>query len=277
MANVFKGSIETLRESQLSCVKVLLAAGADPNVGVDAQGATALFRACQRGATESVRALLKAGADATVRLQPGGLHLLYIACFGGHIEIIQSLCEEAAADVNELTDQFSFTALSEHKGTIWARCRLPLSALATKRALCIGVVPAAQEGHTDVIKYLHGRGAKPDVQNQNGATALFFSSKFNRLETVEYMLRVMGADPNSGDAGAASALFGAAENGHIGIAKVLLQAGADINAAKANGASALLVAAEAGRDELLNVLLDHGADTVWAPPGRLNGLRVFSE
>ena len=57
--------VEAAREAQLKTVNVMLSARADPNVRTHT-GHSALFVACQRGASDVVRSLLAAGADATV-------------------------------------------------------------------------------------------------------------------------------------------------------------------------------------------------------------------
>ena len=141
------------------------------------------------------------------------------------------LCAQPDAKINEQTDQYQLTAL----------------------------MPAAQEGHIDVVKYLHSRGADPDTCNRAGGTALLFAAKHNRLEIVRYLLDEMSAAPDAAT-GTITALYAAAEKGWIEMAQMLIAAGADVNAAKANGASSLLVAAEQGHAAMVLLLCDHGAD-----------------
>ncbi len=75
-------------------VRVLLAAGADPNVRTE-QGYTPLWTATARGCLEIVRALLDAGADPNARTDRGSTPLK-AAQSGNHVETI-ALLEEAGA------------------------------------------------------------------------------------------------------------------------------------------------------------------------------------
>ena len=232
--------VQKLRSAQLATVNALLAAGAEFDT-VTPSGHTPLFMACQRGGVEAARALILAGADTSLRPQPAGLHLLYIASYGGFLPVVQLLCEEANADVDEQTGQHHFTAL----------------------------MPAAQQGHLDVIEFLHQRGADPDITNDAGATALLFAGKFDRVEAAAYLINEMGAAPDGRGAGQPTPLYAAAENGHVRVAKVLIDAKGDVNVTKSNGATPLLTATENGHVDMALLLVDNGAD----PSAELTGCK----
>jgi ankyrin repeat protein len=53
----------------------------------------------------------------------------------------------------------------------------------------------------------------------------------------------------------------AAQEGHVGVAKLLLERGAEVNGAGQHGETALYYAAAAGYEEVVNVLLSSGADS----------------
>jgi len=142
------------------------------------------------------------------------------------------LCEDAAAQPNELTDQYHFSAL----------------------------MPAAQEGHMEVIKYLHARGADAALVNDAGNTALWFAAKFNRVDVVKYLVEEMRVLPDTRGAGACTPLYNAAELGFTEVARVLIHAKADVNIPKDNGATPLLVSTEQGHIDMVQLLTEHGAD-----------------
>lgn len=224
-------NVDVARDAQLKTVDIMLAAGADPNIRTHS-GHSALFVACQRGASDVVRLLLAAGADATVRPPPAGLTLLYISAFAGHLSAVKILCEDASADPNELTGQFQFSAL----------------------------MPAAQEGHLEVVQYLHSRKADPSLVNSAGNTALWFASKFNRVDVVKYLLEDMHVLPDICGGAASTPLYVSATAGSCDVAIHLLNAGADVNASKDNGATPLLVATEHGHIDMVQLLAKNGAD-----------------
>jgi ankyrin repeat protein len=157
---------------------------------------------------------------------------LFLCSFAGHLAIVQMLCEDAAAQPNQLTDQYHFSAL----------------------------MPAAQEGHMEVIKYLHARGADAALVNDAGNTALWFAAKFNRVDVVKYLVEEMRVLPDTRGAGACTPLYNAAELGFTEVARVLIHAKADVNIPKDNGATPLLVSTEQGHIDMVQLLTEHGAD-----------------
>ena len=55
-------------------------------------------------------------------------------------------------------------------------------------------------------------------------------------------------------------MYGASQNGHVDVVRVLLEQGADINKAKNNGATPLLIASQNGHVDVVRVLVEQGAD-----------------
>ena len=111
---------------------------------------------------------------------------------------------------------------------------------------------AAREGDLERVEELLATGAPVDAPNRYGATALFFAADRGHLEVVTHLA----------DAGAAldiadrfyqmTALSRAAGSGHRGVVLLLLRRGA------AEVGSVLVQAARAGDEELLRAALDNG-------------------
>ena len=64
----------------------------------------------------------------------------------------------------------------------------------------------------------------------------------------------------------------AAQNGHLGIVKMLIEAGAEVNAEYATGWTALMFAASKGKTAIVECLLNHGADPNVTDDKRFNPL-----
>ncbi len=91
-------------------VRVLLAAGWDPNTPAPFFGGMALVPAVRQGNVEMVRLLLDAGADVNRQDHTGsGVVPLHIAVEAGRLEVVKMLVE-AGADVNR-ADQFGQTVM----------------------------------------------------------------------------------------------------------------------------------------------------------------------
>src|SRR5919199_4076422 len=76
-------------EGDVARVRVLLAAGADPNAAAE-YGETALMRAVSKGDLEVVEVLLDAGGDVHAKSE-NGFTPLFMAVFFGHVEVARAL------------------------------------------------------------------------------------------------------------------------------------------------------------------------------------------
>src|SRR5919199_3920468 len=76
-------------EGDVARVRVLLAAGADPNAAAE-YGETALMRAVSKGDLEVVEVLLDAGGDVHAKSE-NGFTPLFMAVFFGHVAIARAL------------------------------------------------------------------------------------------------------------------------------------------------------------------------------------------
>ena len=108
---------------------------------------------------------------------------------------------------------------------------------------------AAQGRHTDVEKAI-SRGVDIDKTDLEGKTALYWAANEGHLKIAELLVG-KGADVNAG----ASPLYGAAARGHLEVAHLLIRKGARIAARKGEGTSFLnKVFASVGSVDLGQVL-----------------------
>jgi ankyrin repeat protein len=77
-----------------------------------------------------------------------------------------------------------------------------------------------------IVRQLLAAGADPNVEDEQGRTALSYAVEKDELETVRVLL-ANGADPNAGRMNLP--LQVAAHRGSTAVVEVLLQAGADPN------------------------------------------------
>lgn len=106
--------------SSPEAVRILLAAGADPNAKRD-DGATALIMAAQKGRAEVVEALINGDADVNAKTSPEGYTALILASQNGYSKVVQALLS-AGADVNakryDGATALKMASQNEHKDVV---------------------------------------------------------------------------------------------------------------------------------------------------------------
>lgn len=176
-------------KDNLDMVKLLLDAGAKPNT-TDAFGETALTQAAMNGNAEMVETLLKGGAYQNFR-GSGNHTALMRAASGGHTKIVKMLIE-ARADL-DIRDSEDRTALYY----------------------------AVDERHADVVKLLVEAGANPDIRaTEYKRTPLVVAVRENMQDIAETLVR-NGAKCDMGDRDGYSALFYAEHKGYIDLALLM--------------------------------------------------------
>jgi ankyrin repeat protein len=113
-------------------------------------------------------------------------------------------------------------------------------------------------GQGEVVKGLLQGGARVNVQDRSGRTAVYWAAKNNYAEVVEILLDG-GADPNLTGPTVGTPLYVAASRGAIEAAKVLMSRGANLEE-RFKGYTALHVAAMMNNSGMVRTLVEGGAD-----------------
>lgn len=208
-----------------SVVKILLSRGADVAVQAD-HGFTALLLAATDGFFDVCKILVDAGSDLEVATATMGSTPLHLAGEVGDVELMRVYIE-AGADVNTCRPDGAsvlFTASEKgHVGAVRELLSSNANALLFRTDRSTGATyvpldPAAQNGHSDVVRELVGR---------------------------------LGIGGCGGRSGGVNALRLAAREQHLDIMTELTDAGV-VDA----GGEALINAAECGRDRSVLFLLE---------------------
>ncbi len=225
---------------QKAIVKILLAAGAEPNLLSDGDdglgyGMSALmfvansFFASNRDPI--VQLLIEAGADVDLQGEDGKTAMMYAALAGSGYRTCVEILIAAGADL-DLRDNCGHTALTKVAAAEnYPMFNLLLQAGASTKGLeSIQLIQAARSGNVDRVKSL--------------------------LSTNDLNLNLDRGD----------AIGSAAVAGHTEIVELLIQAGAKLDLSDRSGFTPLASAAYAGYAAIVELLLDAGAD-LHAPPG----------
>jgi uncharacterized protein len=114
---------------------------------------------------------------------------------------------------------------------------------------------AAYFSRTEIVSFLLGSGADPNVASSNAfSVAPLHSAVAARNSEICRLLLEKGANPNVRQQKAVTPLHAAAHNGDALIVTLLLQYGADPAALTEDGKSAADFALEAGADDVLRLL-----------------------
>ena len=125
---------------------------------------------------------------------------------------------------------------------------------------------SAREGHKLVVSTLIAKGAKSNICDTYGWSALHFAASWGRKETAHLIIVEGRADVNSrqdsDDAvGGTTALIIATKGHQIDLMKLLLNYGADVNLPeKRHGHAPIACAAELGDVDTMQVLIDYHAE-----------------
>ena len=189
----------------LQAVQELLAAGADPNEGVD--GLPPLYIAImssKKNRHAIILELLDAGADPNFVLVYGDHRttVLGIVTRQDELDLVQDLLA-AGADPN--AGDTMFTAVDTDGPNHLAILRELLAANGdpNKRhmygnVVFINAVAAFKEGRLTVIQELLAAGADPNIRDRGGATALTMAAIWQNVPVIRELLE-WGADPTLAD------------------------------------------------------------------------------
>jgi ankyrin repeat protein len=120
---------------------------------------------------------------------------------------------------------------------------------------------AASGGSGQDVKLLVAARADPAAVGSNGISAMYRAAEHGHVEVIKSLAQA-GANINQAktDDGA-SPLFAACQAGHLSVVEVLLALGADVNQSTTNdGSTPLLIASSGDNVSILEALLARGAD-----------------
>lgn len=119
---------------------------------------------------------------------------------------------------------------------------------------------ACYMGHVEAVRVLLEHGARTDLQDSLGQTALFLASR-RGFEAVVCLLLEKGASASLMNNGGVHALSAAASTGRVGVVRALLRHGAQalVNCRNERGEGALWWACRHGQVEVVLALLVEGA------------------
>ena len=137
------------------------------------------------------------------------------------------------------------------------------------------VFTAAMMGDLASVQKMIQEGANPNKANKDdGSTPLSVAAEFGRLDVVQFLVRHLtqkGVDLNSTNNDGKTAIYNAAQKGHLAVVQCLVQQNVDVNKGANDGTTPLFIAAQYGHLAVVECLLSAGADknqgnsTGWTP------------
>jgi ankyrin repeat protein len=221
-----------------------------------------LADAAERQDWQSVRTLLKAKVDVNAP-QGDGATALHWAAHADNLDIVDLLLRSGAS-ANAANDH-GVTPLSlacENANAAVAERLLKAGAKADATLPAQGetlLMTAARSGQVDIVKMLLDDGAAIEAKTKVSAqTALMWAASQNHDQVVRLLIE-RGADVRAESKGGFTPMLFAAQQGNVGIARMLMAAGVGVNAV-GNGPAPLMIAVRGGQVPFALFLLEQGAD-----------------
>ena len=228
--------VDAAKREDLTAVRNLLQAGADPN-SIAPDGSTALHWAVHRNNPAILDVLLTAGAkpDMVTRYRIAPLTL---AAENGNASIMERLLS-AGASPDSISEENQTVLMTAARNGNADAVRLLLRRGAKVNAAesfrgQTALMFAAGEGNTAAVELLLDAGAELNARSKAGYTPLLFAVRNNRYDTVKYLI-AHGANPNDAIQDGTPALSIAVLNADFDLAALLLDAGANPNAKDSRG------------------------------------------
>ncbi len=248
----------SMRKGNVDVVRVLLAAGANPNA-LRADGSTALLIASSNGDTEAVKALLGAGANPNHAL-PNGQTVLMSATVNGQAKVIDLLID-AGADVNAIFPEGRFGAFALALDS--KKMRIALQLLQRGAQPSFGdsdtlPLAVAEYGSLELLQELDARGGSNLATF--GARAAFVAARNKDPEVLDYLLG-HGVDLSAGNDLGYTPLILASVANHPSLVQRYVDRGDDLSARDIDGETALSLAIEKDLSLVIHILRTGNAET----------------
>ncbi|KAG2449821.1 hypothetical protein HYH02_005344 [Chlamydomonas schloesseri] len=248
--------------SQVALVRALLGVKANPDT--PSKGLTPLMTAVRLSSCELVEALIDGGAEVEAKNEFNGKSAFSMAVNLGNLELVQLLLAKGAA-----VDARWFNP-NEYNAPILTVCckcdeslgrglsySLSRSVGGSSAALNAVAVAAATAAAGSTALLSKSTSGGPEGSGPSSVSRGSGTQVY--LDIVRVLLNG-GADPNTqGSRNGVTPLLIAVENAHMGLLRVLLEAGANPNLADTSGDTPLISAATEGLLDMARALLDAGA------------------
>lgn len=228
----------------------------------DVSVVTNLLLAIKSAMPEIAIAHIKAGADVHVRDVYWDT-VLHIAAGHGFLELVNTLLK-TDADV-DAENYLQITPL--HKAVYYRYLNIVIKLLKANANVDAEnydqdtpLHMAAEQGHYDIAKTLIAYDADVTATNGQHATPLHLAAAHGRLSIVKLLIKQDNVDIDARAEMNVTALYWAAQIGHVNIVDELVRAGADPNARNINQCTPLLNSVIHGRIKVVEYLLTAGAD-----------------
>jgi ankyrin repeat protein len=239
------------RNGHSSIVEFLLSKGADPSSAHAEDLNKPIHYAVEQGHFSVLDQLLKADAKVTIRNGQGRTPL-HLASQRGDVNILK-----------RLLGHFDLTPVSHsHSGRAAFHYRRMAFLDAADNLGNSSLHLASANGHTAVVEFLLGQGAKLDLANTEGVTALWTSVKHRHELTAASIVSNANSTTEFSDIG--KVIFEAARLGYVAVVRLALQKGflaaEDLKSSDQLGCTALHYAAQNGRGAILKFLIEQDLD-----------------
>lgn len=252
--------LDAIHRHDLTSVRKALAGNKSLAQSADAAGSTALMHAAYAGTIEIMRVLIAAGADPNAGNDRKATPLHWAVADAGKLKFLIS--KGAQVDAKTVEGRTTlYLAAMQPTGAPIVKLLLEAGADPNGRTLT-GLTPLfpAVTASLESAQLLLAKGADPNAKSATGSTALMAAAP--RSPRSVALLVAKGVDVNARTKRGETALANAANRGNLESVRLLLEKGADVNAVDYRGYSPLMQAAycDDASAELIRLLLAKGAN-----------------